>query len=294
MQYLIVNADDFGLHPAINDGIIKGWRDGFITSTSLMCGAPAFEDAVEKVRNLPLAGRNGLALGIHLTLVGKVAPVLPAEEVPGLVGEDGLFPASYPRFAFNLYLGKTTLEEVQAELEAQIEKALATGLHFTHLDSHQHLHVLPGMQNLVLRLCRIYGFKAVRVPAEAYGFTGGFDCGPVRTLGKWGLTFLANRFRKKLGKHGILCPDHFFGMAAGGHLDSKLVGNILEQLPEGTSEIMTHPGADSGTLKELFPWGYHWEDELEAFTSAENRTILEERNIRLVNFAGLSEIQRQR
>lgn len=65
MKKLIVNADDFGLHPAINAGIIKGCRDGFITSTSLMCSGAAFDDAVLQAKATPALG-----VGIHLTLVG--------------------------------------------------------------------------------------------------------------------------------------------------------------------------------------------------------------------------------
>ena len=94
MKKLIVNADDFGLAESINRGIIKGYKDGFITSTSLMCSAPAFADAVKLARLTP-----GLGLGIHLTLVGGVKPVLPAAQVSSLVDEQGVFLDNYVLFA---------------------------------------------------------------------------------------------------------------------------------------------------------------------------------------------------
>ena len=94
MKKLIVNADDFGLHPAINAGIIKGCRDGFITSTSLMCSGAAFEDAVLQAKATPALG-----VGIHLTLVGGGKPLLQARQLRTLVDEDGLLPADYTAFA---------------------------------------------------------------------------------------------------------------------------------------------------------------------------------------------------
>ena len=282
MKSLIVNADDFGLAESINRGIIKGYKEGFISSTSLMCGAPAFDDAVACARLCP-----NLGLGIHLTLVGGVKPVLPAEQVPSLVTEEGIFPDDYILFAKHFYSGRVKQEELAAELQAQIERGLGTGLTFTHLDSHQHLHVLPGLQRLVLQLAKRYGFKAVRVPAEAYGWQGGFSCGAGRMLGKCGLTFWAERFRSRLPQAGIKAPDHFFGMVAGGHLDTKLVSNIIRNLPEGTSEIMTHPGLDAAGLSKKFHWGYHWEQELAAFLAPQNRALLDEQQIKLVNFGAL-------
>jgi hopanoid biosynthesis associated protein HpnK len=283
VKALIVNADDFGLAESINRGIIKGHREGFITSTSLMCSAPAFKDAVA------LAQENlRLGVGIHLTLVGGVAPVLPPEQVPTLVDARGVFPENYVLFAKKLYTGGVKLSELKAELTAQISRGLATGLPFTHLDSHQHLHVLPGVSAVVLQLCREFKFKAVRVPGEAYLWNGGFKSGPVRILGKCGLTFCASLFRQQLSAYGLVAPDHFFGMLAGGNLDERLVGNILTGLPDGVSEIMTHPGLDAAGLAQKFTWGYHWEQELQAFLAPANKEKLTANKIQLMNFGDLT------
>lgn len=282
MKKLIVNADDFGLAESINAGIMKGVKEGLITSTSLMCSAPSFADAVQRAQKYP-----NLGLGIHLTLVGGVAPVLPPEQVPSLINEKGVFPDNYVLLAQRLYSGRLKLEEVRRELSAQIEKGLATGLKFTHLDSHQHIHVLPGLQDLTLELAANYGFKAVRIPGEAYTWKGGFDCGMVRMLGKCGLSFCSALFRGKLKGKDLVAPDHFFGMVAGGHLNQQLVGNILLNLPDGVSEIMTHPGLNAADLNKRFTWGYHWEDELNAFLAEENKSIIVAKGIQLINFGGL-------
>lgn len=108
-EKLIVNADDFGLHPAINAGIIKGCRDGFITSTSLMCSGAAFDDAVLQAKATPVLG-----VGIHLTLVGGGKPLLQARQLRTLVDEDGLLPADYTVFAKRWYAGRIKKQKLSA------------------------------------------------------------------------------------------------------------------------------------------------------------------------------------
>lgn len=282
MKGLIVNADDFGLHQEINKGIIKGYQEGFITSTSLMCSAPAFDDAVALARKNP-----GLGIGIHLTLVGSVPSVLPKEKISSLVDDTGLFPENYVVFAKKFYTGQVKMVQLELELRAQIEKALATGLTITHVDSHQHTHVLPGMIGLVVKLCNEYQIKNIRIPQEDYFFSGGFAGGLGRKVGRAGLSFCACLAAMKAKSAGLKYPDSFFGMLAGGNLNERLVGNIINTLPEGVSEIMTHPGLDKQELDKHFTWNYHWEDELNAFLSAKNKTLLEQQQVVLMNFGGL-------
>lgn len=282
LKKLIVNADDFGLHTEINKGIIKGYREGFITSTSLMCSAPAFEDAVALARQNP-----GLGIGIHLTLVGSVPSVLPKEKITTLVDEAGLFPANYIVFAKKFYTKQVKMVQLELELRAQIEKALATGLSITHVDSHQHTHVLPGMTGLVVRLCREYNIKSIRIPQEGYFFSGGFAGGLGRKIGRAGLSFCACLAALQARQAGLSYPKSFFGMLAGGNLNELLVGNIITALPEGVSEIMTHPGLNKQELDKHFTWDYHWEDELQAFLSEKNKTLLERHRVTTINFGGL-------
>ncbi len=277
-----MNADDFGLHEEINKGIIKGYKEGFITSTSLMCSAPAFEDAVVLAQENP-----GLGIGIHLTLVGSVPSVLPKEKISSLVDDKGLFPENYVAFAKMFYTGQVKMVQLGLELRAQIEKALATGLNITHVDSHQHTHVLPGMTGLVVKLCNEYKIKNIRIPQEGYFFSGGFTGGLGRKVGRAGLSFCASLAAMQAKSAGLAYPNNFFGMLAGGNLNEALVGNIITALPDGVSEIMTHPGLNKQELDKHFTWDYHWEDELDAFLSAKNKTLLEQRNVALMNFGGL-------
>lgn len=283
MKRLIVNADDFGLHTEINKGIIKGYREGFITSTSIMPSAPAYEEAVALAQDNP-----NLGIGIHLTLVGGVAPVLPAARVSSLLDDRGVFLPDYGAFAKRYYTGGIKNTELESELRAQIERALGSGLNITHLDSHQHLHVLPVLNRLVLKLSCEYNIKRMRIPCEPYFFKGGFEAGLSRMIGKCGLSFCASMASMGAKNAGISYPDCFFGMLAGGNLNEELIGNILRSLPDGTSEIMTHPGLNKGELDKHFSWNYHWEDELQAFLSEKNKALLKQEQIALINFGGLN------
>lgn len=282
MKQLIVNADDFGLHPLINAGIIKGHQEGFITSTSLMPSAPCWQEAVRLAKENPRLG-----IGVHLTLVGGVPSVLPKEQVSSLLDDDGLFLPDYVAFAKRYYSGAVKKAELEAELRAQFERALSCGVNITHIDSHQHTHVLPGINSLVLKLSNEYNIIRVRIPKEGYLFTGGFQTGVGRLIGRSGLSFCADMAALRADSLGLRHPQHFYGMLAGGHLNAQLIANILRHLPEGVSEIMTHPGLDSAALGKAFSWQYHWREELDAYLDAGNKALLKELGIEPVSFAAL-------
>lgn len=282
MKQLIVNADDFGLHPLINAGIIKGHQEGFITSTSLMPSAPCWQEAVRLAKENPRLG-----IGVHLTLVGGVPSVLPKGQVSSLLDDDGLFLPDYVAFAKRYYSGAVKKAELEAELRAQLERALSCGVNITHIDSHQHTHVLPGINSLVLKLSNEYNIIRVRIPKEGYLFTGGFQTGVGRLIGRSGLSFCADMAALRADSLGLRHPQHFYGMLAGGHLNAQLIANILRQLPEGVSEIMTHPGLDSAALGKAFSWQYHWREELDAYLDAGNKALLKELGIEPVSFAAL-------
>lgn len=282
MKKLIVNADDFGLHPLINQGIIKGHQEGFITSTSIMASAPAYFQAVQLAKANPRLG-----IGIHLTLVGGVKSILPKEKVSSLLNKQGVFFDNYIDFAKYFYSGRIKMSEIEAELRCQIEKVLSDNLQVTHIDSHQHIHILPFVNQLVIKLCNEYNINKMRIPKEAYFFQGGFSAGLGRRIGRAGLTFFAQMAQVSASEKKILYPDNFFGMLAGGNLNTALVGNILQKLPDGVSELMTHPGLDNHALSQNFSWQYHWQDELDAYLNQDNKNLLRKKEITLINFGGL-------
>jgi hopanoid biosynthesis associated protein HpnK len=281
MKKLIVNADDFGLHESVNQGILEAYKRGIVTSTSLMAGGDAFDDAVNMKRSCP-----GLGVGVHLTLVGA-HPVSALHLVPSLVDDNGRFPASYPVFLARLAKGRIRLSEVERELAAQIDKVLSTGLIPSHLDSHQHLHVVPGISGIVLALARRFSLRAIRIPAEPLCFMGGLVPSVGRVIGRTGLSLLAENFRRQATEAEIAKPDRFYGMLAGGQMNEARLLAIISQLPDGVSEIMVHPGVRDESLAQKYPWGYHWNEELTALCAEEVKTAIKQDAIQLISFQEL-------
>ena len=281
MRRLIVNADDFGLHAAVNRGILTAHTEGIVSSASLMAGGAAFDDAVRIAKQCPQLG-----VGVHLTLVGA-RPVLPVAEVSSLLDEAGDFYGSYPLFIKRFLRGKIRLAEVERELAAQIDRVRMAGIQPSHLDSHQHLHVLPGIGGLVLDLARRFSIRAIRIPAEPVAFIGATPATVGRLVGRGGLTMLANLFRQHAAAAGIRTSDHFYGMLAGGQLTEPALLAILRRLPPGDSELMTHPGFADESLADAFRWDYQWDAERQALTAPAVRALLAERQIRLISFREL-------
>lgn len=282
MKKLIINADDFGIHESVNNAVIQGYRQGCLTSTSLMPSGRAFNEAI-----LFAAKNPGLGVGIHLTLVAE-APVSNPDHIPSLVDNTGYFAPQYPQFLVRYIMGKISRDEIRRELFAQVQKVVSTGLKISHIDSHQHLHIFPGILDIVIEIAKAYNIKAIRIPDEPYFFWGGYPFSPFRAIARAGLTFLARIARYKSIKNGIAAPHHFFGMLAGGNMKEEYLANILDQLPDGVSEIMVHPGSDATALQETYQWHYHWEQELFALTSDRIGNLLKTRDIHLVSFGELN------
>ncbi|MDF2873786.1 MAG: chbG [Sporomusa sp.] len=282
MKKLIVNADDFGLHENINLGIIAGHTTGCITSTTIMAGGPAFAHAAALA-----ADYRTLGIGVHLTLVGG-CPAAEPGQIPSLIDQEGLLCSKYPVFLRKICSAGIRLGDVHRELVAQVRKVLAAGIQVTHLDSHQHLHIVPGIIDIVIDIAREFNIRAIRIPAEPLLFFGGFRPSAGRIIGRSGLSVLAGLARLKARRARLVVPDHFYGMLAGGSMEKRLLNKIIDNLPEGTSEIMVHPGLDDAILNPVFTWDYHWQQELAAVTSPQVADCLKKNNIDLVSFAGLN------
>ena len=278
MKKLIINADDFGRHQSINNAIIQGHVLGCITSASLMPGGNAFQDAVDKAIEHPQLG-----IGIHLTLIGE-KPVMNPAEIPSLVDDKGYLLKEYTQFLARFLRGKINLSEVRAELTAQLDKVVASGVRITHIDSHQHLHVLPGINDIVLDIAELHNIKALRIPDVPLGFTGGYSYIFGQFIGRAGLVFLAKIARFKAKARGFKSPDHFFGIVAGGSLREDCLLNIANVLKNGTTEIMLHPGEDDVLLRAECGWQHNFQEELAAVLSPKVRNMLESKEIRLVTF----------
>ncbi len=276
---LIVNADDFGLSSAINHGVIQGYLEGIVTSTTLVAISDALDEAVSLLQSHP-----DLGVGLHLTLVGE-KPLLSQNDIPTLIDAEGRLPVHAMEFTKQLLTRHIRMDEVGKELEAQIQLALDHGISLSHLDSHQHLHMLPGVFSLVLNLAQKYQIPAIRLPKEAVTFASLIrDKQPKRSLQQmvlWGLCPRGTR-RK------ITSPDHFRGFTAGGNLTRDVLLNILSNLPKhGITELMCHPGLGEKD-SPYAQWHYNHIAELEALTCPEVANMLEKMGVRLMSFRELS------
>lgn len=280
-KLLIINADDFGLHEEINWGIYDAHHKGVLTSTTLIpCGTATLQ-ASKLAKESP-----NLGIGVHLTLVGGLQPILPLSDIPSLVTSQGVFRNSHLSFIRDWSIGKIDKIEIENEWRAQIEKILDLDLPISHIDSHQHLHVLPGLQDLVPKLATQYRIPAIRIPKEPYSFfETSSSTSPIRILSRTGLSFCAHQAKKKW--NSLSSPDHFFGMLTGGNMTLKNWEKLIPLIPVGVSEVMTHPGRNNRILSQPFSWGYHWQEELAALQSKEIAQWIKKNSIKLINYRNL-------
>ena len=279
LRLVVVNADDFGLHEAVNEGVVRTHREGIVTSASLVACGRAFEDAVRRSRSCP-----GLGLGVHLTLVEE-RPVSPAGAIPSLVDPEGLMPPGYRAFARRWLAGTIRKRDVRRELEAQVEKIVETGIRPMHLDSHQHLHCLPGIWRITLDIATKYGVPYVRVPA--------FDSlwaearGPVLPMVRAGVN-LVGRLRRLAPKRSVKFADQIRGAALSGRMTISRLLEIIDSLRPGLTEVIVHPGLRNEELRRRYPgWGgFDWESDLRAVTDREVLSRCQRGDFVLASFAG--------
>jgi len=282
MKKLILNADDFGRHPLINKAVKLAAESGMLRSATVMTTEEYFPEAVDIAKENPRLG-----VGVHLTLVNST-PLLPAREIPTLVGTDGRFLPDHKALVKRLISGGVNLGEVRRELSAQLEKFARTGLTPTHVDSHQHMHTLPGIIDVVLDLAKNAGIKAVRIPAAPINTPDGLFFGGLGAfIGRSGLKTLAEVARLKAKRRGLKYPRHFAGLVAGDAVTPEYLAEIAANMPSGSLEVMLHPGTDNNALVAATEWQHDFEAEYRAISDEKIMARLGERKIILSNFKDL-------
>jgi predicted glycoside hydrolase/deacetylase ChbG (UPF0249 family) len=312
VRKLIINADDFGLTVGVNRGIVESNSDGVVSSTTLMANGLAFGDAVAAARSA-----SSLSVGCHVVLVDGT-PVSPPDTVETLLAvrsaEPGKFYSSLSAFAARAMLGGFDRDQLVAEISAQIRKIQAAGLQVTHLDTHKHAHIFPEILLALLRAARICGVRAIRnpiVPLQAMParqFKNNRELwkryGQVRVLH----TF-SRQFHQRTKRSGLLAPDGVIGVIETGTRDnsqdtskdrsrdtssdsqreisgfSSLLRQTLSNLPEGTWELVCHPGYNDADLRAAHTRLLDSRDEeRRLLTSAELRQFLESEKIQVIGY----------
>jgi chitin disaccharide deacetylase len=278
---LIVHADDLGISESVNSAIALAHERGILTSASLMAVGEAFEDALRTCRSLP-----SLDVGVHLTLVEE-RPLSPTGAVPSLAGSSGRFPPTAMAFTQRYFARRINMEEIYRELEAQVRRVVDAGIPVTHLDSHQHLHMLPGIFEITVRLAREHGIHAVRVPREPLGFRMARSSQSViRVIQQLVLNSFCLWSSRRIGD--LRRPDHFAGFLFGGRMDISNLRTVLRNLPNwGSVEIMCHPSMDAPENRYSH-WDYRGPDELEALLDPGLPALLEELGLSLGTYRDIN------
>lgn len=274
-RLLIVNADDYALTEGICRAVLRGHRDGIVTSTSVMANGPAF-DCTKWLQDAPELG-----VGVHLALVSDDPPVLSAREIPSLVNKRGALAESWTRLVPRLATGRVDADDVERELDAQIA-AVADVVgreRLTHLDSHQHLHLWPSIAKVVVRLAQRWDVAGVRV-------TRSFSAKPVGL----GLNALARRLQRRCRAAGVGTTEAFAGFDEGGSLKRNALIEAIERLAATgatTAELATHPGEVADTELGPHHWPYHRADELAGVLAPEVRACIERSGFTLGTYGSL-------
>jgi hopanoid biosynthesis associated protein HpnK len=245
MKRLIVNADDLGESETITGGILRAHREGIVTSTTLLVNLPGAEDALDRVRHEAPA----LAVGVHLNLTMGRPVSAPGDAAPLLDGQ-GRFRGRLLRLLLRASLSRAVRSAIEREFDAQVGWAIQRGLKPTHLDGHKHVHEHPAILPLTIAAAKRHGVRAIRTTVElrlrdlsrrlppewgvglrlAQRLRG-------RTARRWGV-----RAQRTVRREGLATTDWFFGVRATGGLSADLLKRLLGTAPDGTGELMVHPG----------------------------------------------------
>jgi len=266
----VVNADDFGFTPDVNEGIVEAHRRGILTATTLMANGDAFDDAVRLSNETP-----SLDIGCHLVLIGS-ASLVNGRPYPSTVAK---LVAALARHEIRRY----------EEFKAQVGRILDAGIRPTHLDTHKHTHLAPPVLEAVARIAEEFRVSWVRRPFDFPLNVMRGIVPPLKRATSSALGLLRRRFHRVLARHGCRTTDHFAGFQITGRFRTAELVDLLAILPEGSTELMVHPGRCGAALRSApTRLKESREDELEALVSPEVREALERNAIRLVSYRELT------
>jgi hopanoid biosynthesis associated protein HpnK len=274
MKQLIINGDDFGVSPSVNQAIIQAHQQGILTSTSLMVTGSAFQEAVALAKQNPRLG-----VGLHLTLVCGRSQLSP-KEIPHLVNQQGNFLNDPVQAGLRYQFHPQARQELRQEIHAQLQAFQATGLKLSHVDGHLHLHTHPVILGILKELAPEFAIPFIRLPYEELNFTL-----KISPHNSW-LKFIQSQIFTQLRHHGetlfaqtpVRFCDRVYGLLQTGQIDESYLLQLLPQIQANLVEIYAHPDTESHQINPAGPL------ELEALLSPKVRDRLEQEGFQLVNY----------
>ncbi|MEL4457158.1 carbohydrate deacetylase [Lutimonas vermicola] len=286
MKSIIVTADDLGLDPSINRGILEAYKNGLVTCSALLMNAPSTDEGIAIAKDNP-----GLEVGIHLSIVEGFSLRNIHSTITSKTAyfENGICLRRDWHDFLKCYLkGNINFKELEEEFELQIGKFKSHFNTIPFLNSTQHLHLLPGIWKIVLKLCKRHEINYVRLPKMTFPDRLWLN---KRMFYLLPFSILGSYCRFSLRNTQIQTTDFMVGMQFSGSVTVDRLKFILSNLRTGTSEIMLHPGYHSDYLVKQLPTSYNnflWEDELKAATSLDTKFYIESNKINLLKFSDVN------
>jgi chitin disaccharide deacetylase len=279
LKRLIVNADDFGLSPEVNAGIIRARRDGILRSASLMVAEPAAHAAAELARDNP-----ELDVGLH-AVVCRGRSMLDASRLGAAVRGSGEFINSPVAAGMRYYFDRSMRTVMTDELRAQVERHLELVGYLHHIDGHLNFHVHPLFADILVNLAVEYKVPCIRLPRERVMTTLRLrrDNAPRKLVESIIFRTLSRRTRRMMNERGLTSTDALFGLHQSGHLSEDYVVGVIDRIRGGTTELYFHPAADIGGI----PPAAEAQREVEILTSSRVREAIDRNGIELITFADL-------
>jgi len=285
MKRLIVNADDCGFSPEVNRAVKECFLARRITGTSVMPAGPVFDQAVEMLRSI---GRT--EAGVHLSLTGALIPCArDKDKIRTLVSKAGVLNVDYHEFALRYLTGKIKREHIFNELREQVKKAIDSGLEITHIDSHEHVHMFPGIFDIVLDLSAGFGLKYVRIPLESHTVLSRLFTAK-DLLRHLALKTAVYSNLRKTQSHKINFNDRFYGHFHSGRVNDDVLCFVVSHTNEGVTELALHPGDFRDETVRQYPQYKNASGEYRVLLSGKWFELAKEVGVRLVShseaFAG--------
>jgi hopanoid biosynthesis associated protein HpnK len=280
LKRLIVNADDFGLSPEVNAGIVRAHRDGILRSASLMVAEPAARAAADIARDNP-----ALDVGLH-AVVCRGRSILDSSRLGPALRAPGEFIDSPVAAGMRYFFDRSLRTAMTDELRAQVDRHLDLVGYLNHIDGHLNFHVHPLFADILVDLAVEYKVPCIRLPRERVMTTLRLrqDNAARKLVESIIFRTLSRRTSRMMSTRGLTSTDALFGLHQSGHLTEDYIVGILDRIRDGTTELYFHPAADIGGT----PPNVEAQLEVEILTSPHVRDALARNHIELITFADLA------
>jgi hopanoid biosynthesis associated protein HpnK len=279
LKRLIVNADDFGLSPEVNAGIMRAHRDGILRGASLMVAEPSALPAAELARDNPT-----LDVGLH-AVVCCGRSMLDASRLGAAVNASGEFMDSPVAAGMRYFFDRSMRAAMTDELRAQVERHLELVGYLNHIDGHLNFHVHPLFADILVNLAVEYKVPCIRLPRERVMTTLALrrDNAMRKLVESVIFRTLSRRTSRMMAERGLTSTDALFGLHQSGNLSEDYVVGVIDRIRDGTTELYFHPAADIGGV----PPSVEAQLEVEILTSPRVRDAIARNGIELITFADL-------